>query len=114
MVSINPIAFTGNPTKVVNKEASKVVDRLGTSMYQMTNVKNAVLLDYVANVLPHQAAKNVAKNNVVLLDYVVNVLPHQVAKNIAKNNVVLLDYVANVLPHQVAKNIAKDKLDKIV
>ena len=103
MVSINPIAFTGNPTKVVNKEASKVVDRLGTSMYQMTNVKNAVLLDYVANVLPHQAAKNVAKNNVVLLDYVV-----------AKNNVVLLDYVANVLPHQVAKNIAKDKLDKIV
>ena len=110
MVSINPIAFTGNPTKVVNKEASKVVDRLGTSMYQMTNVKNAVLLDYVANVLPHQAAKNVAKNNVVLLDYVVNVLPHQVAKN----NVVLLDYVANVLPHQVAKNIAKDKLDKIV
>ncbi len=110
MVSINPIAFTGNPTKVVNKEASKVVDRLGTSMYQMTNVKNAVLLDYVANVLPHQAAKNVAKNNVVLLDYVANVLPHQVAKN----NVVLLDYVANVLPHQVAKNIAKDKLDKIV
>ena len=110
MVSINPIAFTGNPTKVVNKEASKVVDILGTSMYQMTNVKNAVLLDYVANVLPHQAAKNVAKNNVVLLDYVANVLPHQVAKN----NVVLLDYVANVLPHQVAKNIAKDKLDKIV